>query len=149
VRSCLLTQSGLFEDHITFDGTIDRTIWTYNQGTMIGANVLFWEVTGDASYLRRAKRAANLSLSYFTQGRLRTQPVFFNAIFFDNLNMLDNVRPDRSYTKTIQQYSDWAWSKRRNKKSGVFSFGTDGGAVLEQSAAVRIYAILAGAAAIG
>jgi predicted alpha-1,6-mannanase (GH76 family) len=149
VRGCLLAQSGLFEDHITFDGTIDRTIWTYNQGTMIGADVLFWEVTGQASYLRRAKRAASLALSYFTPGRLRNQPVFFNAIFFDNLNLLNNVRPNSSYVNAMQQYANWAWSRRRNKQTGVFSFGTDGGAVLEQSAAVRIYAILAGAAAIG
>jgi len=65
------------------------------------------------------------------------------------LNLLNNVRPNSSYTSAMQQYADWAWAKRRNKTSGVFSFGTDGGAVLEQSAAVRIYAILAGAAAIG
>ena len=149
VRGCLLSPAGLFEDHIAFDGTLDSTIWAYNQGTMIGANVLFWKTTGDALYLRRAKRAARNSINYFTTSRLRAQPPFFVAIYFDSLKMLDAVRHDPSYTTSMQQYADWAWAKRRNKKSGVFSFGTDGGAVLEQSAMVRLYATLAGSDLIG
>jgi hypothetical protein len=32
--------TGLFRDKVQTDGTIDKTLWTYNQGSMIGANVL-------------------------------------------------------------------------------------------------------------
>ena len=32
--------TGLFFDKLRGDGTIDETLWTYNQGSMIGANVL-------------------------------------------------------------------------------------------------------------
>lgn len=149
VRSCLLNPAGLYADHITFDGTIDTNIWAYNQGAMIGADVLFWKTTGDASYLRRAKRAAAASLSYFTTNRLRAQPPFFVSIFFDNLMLLNAVRPVQAYHDALQQYGDWAWDKRRNKASGVFSFGPDGGAVLQQAALVRIYATLAGSDLIG
>ncbi len=50
------------------DGAIDKDwLFTYNQGTYIGANVALWEVTGDEQYLERAKRTATASLLYLTR----------------------------------------------------------------------------------
>lgn len=37
VRRCLLPPSGLYYDHVRVDGSVDQTLWSYNQGTMIGA----------------------------------------------------------------------------------------------------------------
>src|SRR5258708_33288143 len=37
VRSCLLQPGGLYSDHINGRGVIDPTLWSYGQGTMIGA----------------------------------------------------------------------------------------------------------------
>jgi len=148
VNGCLFV-NGLFEDHITFDGQIDQTIWSYNQGTTIGSNVLLWKVTGHRGYLARAKAGAAAALAFFTPAKLRRQPPYFVAIFFDNLLILDAVRPDPNYRAAIQSYASWAWRKVRVKKTGIFPFHTDGGQVLEQAAMARIYAALAGAALIG
>jgi hypothetical protein len=145
VRSCMLAPTGLYADHIDLDGRLDPTVWSYNQGTMIGANVLLWKATGGAGYLRRARSLARVSLGYFTDARLREQPPYFVAIFFDNLRDLDRVRPNAGYRAAVRTYADWAWRKRRNKKTGLFDFQTDGGRVLEQAAMVRVYATLAGA----
>src|SRR6185312_8547157 len=40
VRRCLLQPGGLYSDHIRRGGAIDRTVWSYNQGTMMGAGAL-------------------------------------------------------------------------------------------------------------
>ncbi|MEA2474150.1 MAG: hypothetical protein QOE06_2065 [Thermoleophilaceae bacterium] len=146
VQTCMLSASGLYEDHIDFDGAVDRTIWSYNQGTMIGSNVLMWKVTGRRGYLRRAQEGANTALGYFTPSRLRSQPPFFVAIFMDNLLALDAVRPRSAYRAAVRSYANWAWRARRSAQTGLFNFQTDGGRVLEQAAMVRIYAALAGAA---
>jgi hypothetical protein len=145
VQSCMRTPEGLYQDHIAYDGRVDPTIWSYNQGTMIGANVLLWRVTGKAGYLRRAEAIASAALGYFSPPRMRREPPYFAAIFFDNLLALDAVRPDASYRTAARVYADWAWRKRRDPNTGLFDFRTDGGRVLEQAAMVRIYATLAGA----
>jgi hypothetical protein len=145
VQSCMRTPAGLYNDHIAYDGRVDQTIWSYNQGTMIGADVLLWRVTGKAGYLRRARAVADAALAYFTPARMRTEPPYFAAIFFDNLLALDAVRPRPAYRQAARTYADWAWRKRRDARTGLFDFGTDGGRVLEQAAIVRIYATLAGA----
>jgi hypothetical protein len=143
VRGCLMNSRGLFEDHIDFSGDINRTIWSYNQGVMVGANVLLYRTTHQADYLRRAKRGARAALAFFTQNRLRHQPAFFVAIMFDNLLALDALRPSSRIRGTAAKYADWAWRKHRNKRSNAFSFPVDPQPVLNQSAMVRLYAVLA------
>jgi hypothetical protein len=146
VETCMARQDGLFDDHITFDGQVDQTVWSYNQGSMIGSNLLMWKVTGSSGYLSRAKAGARTAMAYFTPSRLHTQPPYFVAIYFDNLLALDAVRPNKAYRAAVAAYGGWAWKAKRDRKTGVFDFDTDGGRVLEQAAMVRIYAALAGAA---
>ncbi|MBC7644842.1 MAG: glycoside hydrolase family 127 protein, partial [Thermoleophilia bacterium] len=54
--SRLLMDNGLYGDNIA-DGskTIDPTVFSYNQGTPIGADVLWYQTTGDKKYLERAQ----------------------------------------------------------------------------------------------
>ncbi|GAC1538039.1 MAG: glycoside hydrolase family 76 protein [Myxococcales bacterium] len=144
VRGCLVSPEGLFQDHIDFGGNRNQTIWTYNQGTMVGAAVLFYQATGDPSYLVHAQRNAHGAVAYFNRDVLTREPPYFVAIFFDNLALLDSVRHDPLYRRTAQWYADWAWKAKR-QSTGVFSFGTDSGRVIEQAAMIRIYATLAGA----
>ncbi|HST64002.1 MAG TPA: glycoside hydrolase family 76 protein [Mycobacteriales bacterium] len=43
----------------------DRTLWTYNQGTVVGAEVELWRLTGDRTHLDRARRTAAAALDRF------------------------------------------------------------------------------------
>ena len=54
--------TGLFWDKIRADGTIDRATWSYNQGGMIGASVLFARLRPDERrvYLERAEAIARM-----------------------------------------------------------------------------------------
>ena len=94
VRSTLLTPDGLYVDQIAPDGTLRPEIWSYNQGTMIGAGVLLHRTTGDESYLAQATATASASVGRFGLPVLVSQDACFNAVFFRNLFLLDQLSPD-------------------------------------------------------
>jgi hypothetical protein len=50
VNDCMQAPNGLYFDHIDLNGNIDKTQWSYNQGTMIGASVLLYKATGEKAY---------------------------------------------------------------------------------------------------
>jgi predicted alpha-1,6-mannanase (GH76 family) len=145
VRNCLAGPDGLYLDHISFDGQIDETTWSYNQGTMIGAGVVLYRMTGDKAYLTQAKQLADAALPRFSGGRLLTADrPFFVAIYFENLLLLDATRHDRRYRAAMQAFADAAWKKVRNTSTGLFPFPQERNVeVLNQAAMIRIYADLA------
>src|SRR6185437_4494927 len=77
--------TGLFFDKLRGDGTVDKTLWTYNQGSMVGANVLLARHAGPgAPYLARAEAIAAKALRHYA-GTYERCPAAFNAILFRNL----------------------------------------------------------------
>jgi hypothetical protein len=144
VQSCLSGPGGLYFDHIDFDGKLDQTTWSYNQGAMIGAGVVLYRVTGNKAYLAQARQLANSSLSFFTGGRTGADRSFFLAIYFENLLLLDATRHDPRYRRAVQAFADEAWSKVRDTKTGLFPFPQEKNVeVLNQAAMIRIYSDLA------
>ena len=145
VRNCLAGPDGLYVDHISFDGAIDETTWSYNQGTMIGAGVVLYRMTGDKVYLTQAKQLADAALPRFSGGRLLTADrPFFLAIYFENLLLLDATRHDRRYRAAMQAFADAAWKKVRKSSAGLFPFPQERNVeVLNQAAMIRIFADLA------
>ena len=144
VNGCMLAPNGLYWDHIDLNGNINKTQWSYNQGTMIGASVLLYEATGDWSYLERAVSIADAAMKYYGSSRLYSQPIIFNSIFFENLLMLDDIKKNSKYRDYIQNYADEVWTTLRNPQTGVLEIDPNRPAeLLEQSALVTIHAQLA------
>jgi uncharacterized protein YyaL (SSP411 family) len=141
----LLAPNGLYWNHIDLMGNIDKTQWSYNQGVPVGVNVLFYEVTGDVTYLRRAEHIANTALDYYSaDNNLYLQPPYFNAIFFKNLLLLQSVNQDQRYIIAMQNYADQVWDTYRDATTGLFHFnGSPSTQLLEQAAMIQIYAVLA------
>ena len=82
----------LYWDHVTPpDGHVDKTQWSYNQGLMIGVNVLLFRATSDAHYHREAVVVAEAALTAFDLDRLRNEPVEFAVILFRNLFLLTTI----------------------------------------------------------
>jgi rhamnogalacturonyl hydrolase YesR len=140
---------GMYYDNLGDDGTLSKKFYTYNQGTPIGADVLFNKVTGDHTYLDKATQTANATLDYLAKnhGLWKESPVF-NAIFFRNLMALDAVAPNPRYKQALNQYLDRAWSEARDPKTGLFSQGGIGhydgpGGTIDQSAMAQMYALAA------
>src|SRR5437588_6551025 len=149
------TGSGLYWNVVRIDGTIDTNLWSYNQGVMIGANVLRYSLTANSAYLSQAIAIANKALSAY--GNFQGQPPSFNAMLFQNMLML---YPYASGTlqsiilQTMQAYGDWAWNNTsaRNPRTNLFYFndagqpaaGTGKAAQLrDQGAMTQLYALLA------
>jgi len=143
VRLCLRETNGLYADNIDLSGTVDESIWIYNQGTMLGAEALLYQATGDAAYLARAQEAAATTLAYFSPAQLEGQPPFFVVVFADNLMRLNALAPNPAYPDYLQQYADRAWSTYLDPASGLFDFhDREATRLLQQAAMAQLYAYL-------
>jgi hypothetical protein len=140
--------TGLFWDKLRGDNTLDETLWSYNQGTMVGACVLLWRRGGDdsARHLARAEAVARKALLHYAGTGFERQPAAFNAIFFRNLLLLHAATGDAGLREEIitamRDYTDWAWDGRRDQRDR-FHFAQRGWTLLDQSAMVQLLALLA------
>jgi hypothetical protein len=142
VRHCLLLPSGLYADHVDRKGVVEPFVWSYNQGTMIGAGTLLYQVTGNSAFLYQARQTAKAALAYFTPQRLGEEIPFFPAVYFRNLMYLDSVTHDPPGKKIAQAYVDYAWQNLR-LSDNVFVAGSPASAqLLVQSAITQIYGLL-------
>ncbi|XUL92751.1 glycoside hydrolase family 76 protein [Streptomyces galilaeus] len=141
----LQSPNGLYWDHLDLQGTVEKTIWSYNQGVPVGVAVLLYQVTRDRAHLREAERVAAAAYAYYvTQGRLFTQPVFFNSIFFKNLLLLEAVTGKDVYHRAMAEYADQVWDTMRDPATGLVHFDTAGGTqAIQQAALAQLYAVLA------
>ncbi|MGI9184406.1 MAG: glycoside hydrolase family 76 protein [Solirubrobacteraceae bacterium] len=139
--------TGLFWDKIRGDGSIDKTLWSYNQGSMVGANLLRHRrgLGASGEYLDRAQTIATRALRHY-EGRYLDQPPAFNAIFFRNLLQLHAATDDDDLRDQIiaaaVDYADRLWSERRDDHDR-FPFRGKTTTLLDQSAAVQQFALLA------
>jgi len=144
VRAALLGDDGLYLDRIAPDGRRDPTRWTYNQGTMIGAAVLLHRITGEAAYLEHAIQTAEASLGRYGPSELAHNGAAFNAVFFRNLLLLDEVSQDPARLRLASDYGDRLWGESRDPRTGLF--GGTGSPLNNSAPMVEVYALVAGAA---
>lgn len=142
VRACLLRGDGMYADHIRPHGMIDYSLWSYNQGVMIGAGTLLYQATGNSGYLYQARQTAQAARQYFTPQRLGEENPFFPSVYFRNLMYMDSVTHDPPGPKIAQAYVDYAWGHLR-LSNNLFVAGSPASAqLLYQAAIVQIYALL-------
>ncbi|HEV7938526.1 MAG TPA: glycoside hydrolase family 76 protein [Solirubrobacteraceae bacterium] len=142
VRDCLRSPSELYYDHIRLHGVLDTTLWSYNQGSMIGAGVLLYQATGNGAYLYQARQTAKAALAYFTISRMLSENPFFPSVYFRNLMYLDSVTHDPPGSRLAQEYVNSVWVHQR-LSDNLFAFGSPPSTqLLDQAAVVQIYALL-------
>lgn len=149
---------GLYWDHIGIatDGacTVEPTKWSYNQGTMVGANVLLHRLTGERHYLEQAQAIADAALRHYgcTPRMTADSPLFrqgpaFNAIFFRNLLLLASVDGNPAYREALESYAIMMWNNdgiRRITRAGtVFTINGIDVDLLDQATMTQLYACLA------
>jgi hypothetical protein len=142
VRECLLEPSGLYADHIELDGEVNRSLWSYTQGVMMGAGALLYQVTHDGTYLSQARQTAKAALAYFTYSRLSSENPFFAAVYLRNQIYLDSTTHEPPGTYPAREYAYYAWQRHR-LGDNLFAYGAPPTAeLLGQAALVQIYALL-------
>lgn len=146
----LRSPEGLYYDNLGDDGKLDKAIYSYNQGAALGADVLWYKVTGDKKYLERAQQTAKAALDYYGKDdRLWKSSPAFNAIFFRNLLALDAVAPNPAYRQALDGYLDRLWKQARNPQTGLFTEGGIGryqdtsASLLDQSGVAQLFALQA------
>jgi len=132
VERCLHEPDGRYGDHVSGDGSVDRTEWSYNQGSMLAAYRLLYAATGDRASLARAEAIADATLASF-RSRWSREPAAFAAIFFRRLLELAQAGGRRDYVAAARRYADRLWSRPPRQ-------------LFEQAALVQMYASLATAA---
>jgi hypothetical protein len=145
VRRCLMLPNQLYADHIRQKGVIDPTLWSYNQGSMIGAGVLLYQVTHNAGFLYQARQTAKAALAYFTLERLLGENPFFVSVYLRNQMYLDSVTHDPPGPHLAQAYINYVWVNRR-LSDGLFIWAPPpsppSSQLLVQAADVQVYALL-------
>jgi len=141
VRQCLMNSAGLFADHIGNKGVVEPALWSYNQGSMIGAATLLYQATGNATFLYQARQIAKAALIYFTSARLASENPFFVAVYFRNLLYLDSVTGDPPGQQIAQNYVNYLASHHLSS-SGLFATSAYQPQLLVQAAITQIYALL-------
>jgi hypothetical protein len=143
--------TGLFWDKWRGDGSLDRTLWSYNQGSMVGANVLLGRGADAGAaerdrYTGRAEAIARKALRHYGAAGLLAQPPAFNAIFFRNLLLLHRVTGDESLQAemlaAMRGYADHVWAHLRDAHDR-FRVGGRAVTLLDQSGMVQVLALLA------
>lgn len=118
-RSALFTTNGAVHDNMRVNGHLGRKVFTYNEGTFIGAADLLWKLTGNTNYPADALLAAK-----FTRGVLSwdsTLPVYgsgdaagFNGIFMRWMaRFLNDSRLWPQFYEWMSLNADAAWRVRR------------------------------------
>jgi hypothetical protein len=145
---------GLYWDKVFgASGQIDQTLWSYNQGSMIAANLLRHRLAGasDSPYLGRAESIAARALAQYAGDGYLTQDPPFNAVFFRALLALHARTADEALRADVlaamQGYADRAWDdpSLRDPASGLFRFRGPGqpARLEDQAAMLQVYALLA------
>jgi hypothetical protein len=142
VRSCLLEANGMYADHLNKNGVVQPMLWSYTQGSMIGAGAMLYQMTGVAGYLVEARQTAAASVNYFTLKHLIGENPFFAVVYFRNLMYLDSITRDPPGQSVAQEYVNYIWAHQR-LKGNVFVAGSPlSGNLLVQAMVVQLYALL-------
>ncbi len=110
--------NGEVADHKIGDGAPGYQDYTYNQGTAIGAGVMLYQVTNDATYLADAKSYADYTENNMCHNGILPEEGDFNeqgvmkSIFAQYIMMLINDGGQKQYLPWVQQNVNTGWDNR-------------------------------------
>ncbi|EMC91332.1 glycoside hydrolase family 76 protein [Baudoinia panamericana UAMH 10762] len=156
--------SGLINSQNTINDGLDnstcqnngQTVWSYNQGVILGALTELSKSTGDSSYITEAQTIANAAISALTTDGILHDPCEpdcgvdgsqFKGVFARNLQILYKASPQSSYATFLSDNANSIWSndQENNQLSVVWSgpFESPANASTQSSAMDAIVAALA------
>lgn len=96
--------TGQVFDRVTADGQIVRHVFAYNEGTVIGGNVLLYHLTGDPQYLYQAESVAGYALGHLNHSVPQTDvQAAMQGVLADNLQLLYQVDPNPAILQAVAQ----------------------------------------------
>jgi predicted alpha-1,6-mannanase (GH76 family) len=104
-------------DGIEADGTVSRAAYSYNYGTVIGADLALYAATGDEALVARARRVAHAALRRLAPNGLVEEAGtgdggLFKGILARHLATLVRVSGDEAVRTALRRNADAAWLVR-------------------------------------
>lgn len=123
----LRDSAGLYiNDRKTADGSLNKTYWTYNSGSMIEASVLLYRFTNEKKYLTEARRTAAASYTFF--GKKQPNSLvsvldlpWFVLVLFRGYEALYEEDGDPRFINCIIDNVDYAWKSARDKHGLIYN----------------------------
>jgi hypothetical protein len=138
----LRSSKGIYYDAIKLPSMkIDSATYTYNTGTMLQANVLFYQLTGDKKYLVEARKIATAAKNHFYKDNKLPANYWFNAVLLRGLLELYQVDGNKSDLRFFVDDAERVWREERDKNNLL---GTNKvKRLIDQAAMIEIYSLLA------
>lgn len=129
----MINADSLVNDGLTIDKSTgvcrnnQKTVWTYNQGVLIGALAEWSKSPAGSASLDDAKRIAEASLTHLTDNngilhdpcepKCSADGIQFKGIFMRNLRDLNAIAPAPRYSKAFVVNADSIWTKDRTPQN--------------------------------
>ncbi|KAF2177204.1 glycoside hydrolase family 76 protein [Zopfia rhizophila CBS 207.26] len=130
------SNSGIINGENTVNDGIDKgtcknngkTVFTYNQGVVLGGLAELAKATGDNKYIDSAKAIANGAIKKLSVDGILTEwggveedvtLAQFKGVFVRGLAALSDEAPDQSFADYLKKNADTIWSKDRDNE-GIF-----------------------------
>ena len=110
-----------WNDKKTADGSVNKTYYTYNTGSMLEASVLLYQFTNDKKYLNAAEFMAKGAYRHFSDEKhgpnvkMLVDLPWFLTVLFKGYEALYHVDGNYSYLNIIKRDLDYAWQNSRDK----------------------------------
>jgi uncharacterized protein YyaL (SSP411 family) len=117
----LRDSAGVYVNDKKMDGTVNKTYFTYNSGSMLEASVMLYKFKKDKKYLMEAKTIAKGAFNHFSvpgPGGTREFQIdlpWFTTVLFRGYESLYHVDGDYTYIEAIAKKLDQAWENSRDK----------------------------------
>lgn len=131
--SGLINNQSLINDGLESNcvNTGERTVWSYNQGVILGALVELNKAAPNASLLTTANALASAAIKNLTDTNMVLHDVCepncapdatqFKGIFVRNLIALQQASPSDQYVQVIQANANSIWANDRDSSTNTFS----------------------------
>lgn len=136
------------------NGTINKTLWTYNSAVMVQNGIRLYQITGDNQYLAEAKITAGGAYDYFVKTRngilsyTSTDPWFNTKLLRSYIDLDAYDENAKNYIETYYNFINNGYSKARTDEGFFYEdwTGENPGryySLLMQAAVVESYGALA------
>ncbi|GAD94459.1 glycosyl hydrolase, putative [Paecilomyces variotii No. 5] len=130
LASGMINSGNTINDGLTTDCKNNgATVWSYNQGVVLGGLVELNKASPDPGYLANASNIAHAAISALTDSNhilhdpcepnCEPDATQFKGIFMRNLQLLQQAAPSDAYVQVIQASANSIWNNDRNKSSNL------------------------------
>lgn len=126
--------SGMLNANHTINDGLDQktcknnngTVWSYNQGVILGGLVELSTATGNETYITTAQKIADAAIAKLAPNGILTDPcepdcgadgAQFKGVFARNLQVLQKASPQARYATFLDNHANSIWANNRNDRN--------------------------------